>query len=513
MIDKVLYRLNAVFFVAGLMTLGILFFIVPKSNRSELEKRDLAKMPQFTIEKLKSGSFIDSLEQFYSDNFPFRDFFVSFSFGLKQNYGIASKKIAFYNEGLDVDAGVAQLKNESDSSNKDSLKIEDEKEVDFHNEGNASDVKSLSRGLLIYEGMAIQMFGGSRNTAIYLANSVNEMRKVLPDSVKLFLGVTPTHGEFYLPSEYIKTAVSEKNNIDSIYKYLHEDIIPFDICTELFKHKKEYIFFNTDHHWTGTGAYYAYVAFCKSAGIKPLELKEMTKAVIPNFLGSLYRLTRDKRLEENKDSVVYYKVPIGNRSYHLYGNGYGQIRNSNLYFENAQGGNAYGVFLGGDVHALCVVSNQQNGRRVLIFKNSFGNAIAPYFVSHFERTYVADYRYFDCNLVDFVKKNKITDVVIMHNSFSANTPSHVDMLKAIIKNEKECIAHSLPSKEDMFPVGVLLTNYYKEHLKNLNGKNSKNVDTKKQTLPNTKKDSTKTLIPDTNPNLKDNTVEKADSTK
>jgi hypothetical protein len=215
----------------------------------------------------------------------------------------------------------------------------------------------------------------------------------------------------------------------------------------------------------------------------------MRRAVIPKFLGSLYRITKDKRLEDKIDSVVYHKVPISNVTYQLSGKGYGNIQKSNLYIENARGGNAYGVFLGGDIPALCVVSKQQNGKRILILKNSFGNAIAPYFVSHFERTYVCDYRYFDCNLKDFIEKNEITDVLIFHNSFSANTSSHADQLRQILNSKTVCVAHKLPEWEDMFPEGKLLESvldkHKKEVLKDSSGGSNKKSDSKKNKNKNT----------------------------
>lgn len=493
MFGKFLYRLSSTLFVLALATMGVLFFLVPKQKMSELEKRDLCKMPTFSWEKLKSGKFVDSLDLYYADNFPFREQFVALGFQLDQWQGIPSKEVAFYNKSIDMDAGTEEIKNAEDSSGTktDSIDTEDkggDTKGKFHNEGFASDVKSLSRGLLIYNGMAIQMFGGGRSTAKYMAQSVNDIRRLLGDEVNIHVGVTPTHGEFYLPSEYIESSVSEKKNIDTIYKYLDPSIKTFDVTAELFKHKKEYIFFNTDHHWTGTGAYYAYVAFCKSAGITPVPLEKMDRGVIPNFLGTLYRSTRDKRLEENKDSVVYHKVPISYKAYQLYGNGYGLIRNSNLYVELASGGNAYGVFLGGDLPALCVVSKQKNGKRVLILKNSFGNAISPYFVSHFERTYIGDYRYFKCGLKDFIEKNQITDLVIFHNSFSANTPSHVDMIKQIAKDSTVCVPHPLPDWEVMFPEGVLMEKVLAAHKKALENPeapiNKEQPNIQKKPIPN-----------------------------
>ena len=469
-----IYKLNILLFVGLLAAMGILFLVLPKQKTSELEKRDLAQMPDFSVEKLASGDYMQGVDSYISDNFPFRDYFVAFSFQLEQLRGIQSKDIAFYNEGIDMDAGTEEMRNDTLDSgeNPDSNATvinnpedsTDEKDL-YHNDGFASEVEKLSRGLLIYKGMAIQMFGGGRSTAIHMSKMANEVQKAMGEGVQVYVGVTPTHGEFYLPSEYINEAVSEKKNIDTIYKYLSPEVKSFDVTKELFEHKDEYIFFNTDHHWTGRGAYYAYVAWCKSAGVEPLPLSAYEHRTIPGFLGTLYRKTRDKRLEESGDSVEYFRVPICFRSYRLFGNDYSKINNSYLYVDIAKGGNAYGVFLGGDVPALCVVSKQKNNKRVLIVKNSFGNPFSTYFVAHFERTYIIDYRYFKGNLVDFVKKNQVTDVILFHNSFSANTPSHVDMTQNMLRDSSLVVAHPLPDWDKMFPKGGILSKFYEKQLK------------------------------------------------
>jgi hypothetical protein len=472
---------------------------MPKKAVSEFEKRPLSSFPKYSWEKLANGKFVDSIDLYYSDNFPFRDNFVALAFQIKQHRGIVSKDIAFYNESIDFDAGTETLKDSLDNK---------EEEVSFYNDGDSKDVKNLSSGLLIYNGMAIQMFGGSKSSATYLSRVVNEVRKKLPDHVNVHLGITPTHGEFYLPSEYANKKTSERKLIDTAYMYLDKGVSSFDITSELYKHKNEYIFFNTDHHWTGTGAYYAYVAFCKKNSLTPVPLAEMRRAVIPKFLGSLYRITKDKRLEEKIDSVVYHKVPISNVTYQLSGKGYGNIQKSNLYIENARGGNAYGVFLGGDIPALCVVSKQQNGKRILILKNSFGNAIAPYFVSHFERTYVCDYRYFDCNLKDFIEKNEITDVLIFHNSFSANTSSHADQLRQILNSKTVCVAHKLPEWEVMFPEGKLMESVLDKQKKEVS-KDSSGASNKKT---ENKKNKKNTVVKKQEPENKPEPEKKEDST-
>ncbi len=419
--------LSSFIFTALLASFGVLFFGIHKAKASAVEARPLAVLPQFSTEAVFFGNYLDSLNFYVADHFPFRESFVAFSFKLKSWRGYPSKEVGFYAGGINVDEGIDAFA-EGDSTGQ---PANDRDMNVMQNAGNIDDVGQLSRGLLIYEGMAIQMFGGGRKTAISAALAMNQVVAKLPEGVQMYVGVTPTHGEFYLPAGYDKNYNSERKNIDTLYTYLDPRIKSFDICYELHKHKNEYIFFNTDHHWTGTGAYYAHVALCKVAGLQPIPMALMETKAIPNFLGSLYRQTRDRRLQENPDSVVYHKIPNLYKAYRLSGEGYGNKSATQLYVESAKGGNAYGVFLGGDVPAMCIESDVKNGRTALLIKNSYGNALAPFLPAYFERTFVIDYRYFQSNLLDFIEKNKITDFIVFHNSFSANTPSHVSMMTTL----------------------------------------------------------------------------------
>ena len=62
-----------------LVTILILFFVlflsivIPDKGVSERENRTLAKFPKFTFSSYFSGEFNTGIEDYFSDNFPFRD--------------------------------------------------------------------------------------------------------------------------------------------------------------------------------------------------------------------------------------------------------------------------------------------------------------------------------------------------------------------------------------------------------------------------------------------------------
>ena len=64
-----------------------------------------------------------------------------------------------------------------------------------------------------------------------------------------------------------------------------------------------------------------------------------------------------------------------------------------------------------------------NGRRVLIIKDSFGNAIPGYLFHSFEEVHVVDFRYFTKNMQAYVNDNAITDILFAYNVFNVCSTS------------------------------------------------------------------------------------------
>ena len=67
----------------------IVFLFFPRSTYSALEKRELAKFPAFTMDKLKSGEFTKSINSWCSDSEPYRDVFMSMSMQEKEAISVS----------------------------------------------------------------------------------------------------------------------------------------------------------------------------------------------------------------------------------------------------------------------------------------------------------------------------------------------------------------------------------------------------------------------------------------
>ena len=77
--EKLYIAVIAVVFIG----LAVVFDTFPRSTFSELEKRPLKQFPEFTLDKLMSGTFTSEVSSWFSDSEPFRDRFMSLSMELK----------------------------------------------------------------------------------------------------------------------------------------------------------------------------------------------------------------------------------------------------------------------------------------------------------------------------------------------------------------------------------------------------------------------------------------------
>ena len=80
---------------------------------------------------------------------------------------------------------------------------------------------------------------------------------------------------------------------------------------------------------------------------------------------------------------------------------------------------SYSMFMGGDRKIVKVTTDVNNGRKLVVFKDSYGNAEIPFYMNSFEEIYVCDIRYFDINAVEFIKEQGVTDLLFSMCTFSA----------------------------------------------------------------------------------------------
>ena len=413
-------------------TFAVVFNTFPRSTFSELEKRELARFPDFTPGQLSDGSFTTAVSSWFSDTEPFRDHFMSLSMHLKDLIRLQTgdDNITFH-ASTDTEVIDTDVAEESDpvvtAAENDTTGTEPA--VAFELEENA---KIANAGIIIVGSgervRALMAYGGSGKGCTGYAQSANKYKETFPD-VNIYCMVIPTAVEYYCPEKVRRRTNSQRATIDNVIRHLSPDVKPVDIYATLGDHVAEDIFLRTDHHWAPLGAYYAAEKFAEVAGVPFRDLSSYDRKVVHGYVGSMYGYSQDIAIKNAPEDFVYY-VPRDVSYTTTYINytideqyrviGVGRPYKSVFFFRYRDGsGGAYCTFMGGDTKITCVRTSTKNGRRLIILKDSFGNALPGYLFYSFEEIHVIDSRYFTKNMVEYVSDNHITDILFANNIFKA----------------------------------------------------------------------------------------------
>ena len=434
------------FFVAvvalAYLALAAGFNLLPRSTVSELEKRDLMHFPSFTLDSLADGSYTAAIASWYSDTEPYRDSLMEASMQFRHLLGIR------LGEGhIEYLAGDRSLEETgpsdlpSESEEKVEIKQDTVKTVKAFEyaepEAGAEDVAKVSTSGIILVGSgenvrALMGFFGTENGGAKYAEVVSKYGAALGNAVKVWCMPIPTSTEFYCPEEAAKFTKKQWPVFNSIFSHLTDGVLPVDVYSVLAEHTDEPIYLRTDHHWSPLGAYYAAQEFARVAGVPFEDLSAYEEHVVHGYVGSMYGYTQNASIKRAPEDFVYY-VPTGvtyetsyinyelDEEFHVVSET--RPYKSKYFFSFKDGsGAAYTTFMGGDIKQTKVETDTHNGRRLLVIKDSFGNAVPGYLFYSFEEIHVADFRYFTKNVVDFVDENHITDVLFATNITNTCVP-------------------------------------------------------------------------------------------
>ena len=397
--------------------LGLAFFLRPAY--SESEKRELTKFPSFTVSTFLSGEFTEQVSTWFADTFPFREGLIAANDAISSLKGFASEQ---FQSGASNQGG-----NENTPGGED-VKVEQ------------------IAGYYIAGDTAYEMYYQNATNSKRYAEVINTAASRLAGKAKVYTVVVPLA---YAYNEKVlqKTDASDpKAAIDSIYTSVNNsNAVCVDAYSALAAHKDEYLYFRTDHHWTARGAYYAYTAYCQSAGLTAHALSDYEKLEFGGFLGTLYSHTKAPALQKNPDVVEAF-VPMATNTLRVYlADGTSQKFTGGIVRKDtdtfyAAAASKYNCFLTSDNPAgtkqsyYIGIENPkiQDGSAVVLVKESFGNCFAPFLVDHYQYVYVIDYRYYDGDIVDFVSMTGASSVIFLNNLTATSASPRVSEMEALV---------------------------------------------------------------------------------
>ena len=332
------------------------------------ERRKLTQLPKYKIEDVLSGKYVEKLDEYLLDQFIGRDMFRT----IKTSFDQKILKKIDSNGYVERDGSIFQIETET--------KIENVK-----NAANSFD--------LIGEK--------------YFPEA-NIYYSIIPDK-NYFLGDIPS----------IDVDEIEKIMVNTMTDYTYIDI------KDSLKLEDYY---RTDLHW------------------KQEDIIEISDKILANMSGEEYN--RESKFKEKMASKLFLGGYGASSAYHVKRDDliyledeiiknatvydYEKLKESGIYFLDEKDGiDPYNIFLGG-AKALLSIKNPQNksGKRLLLFRDSFGSSIAPLLLEEYSEIVMIDLRYVNLEYgLSLLENDEFEDVLflynalLLHNSHSMKLPT------------------------------------------------------------------------------------------
>lgn len=462
-----------------LFGVGIYLVSVPRAEGFiESENRNLAEFPQLTPESYFSGEFTEKLTYYYTDTIPDREGLRSIANKFTGLFGVHSDGVEIIgNAAMHVEnempddigeAPVTQVtvytppvtsattlvseQNAADDTTASDADVsesvteiteapatETDEPIQTKERTVLADEGEIVNGTVIVTGRgtpevrAMSMFGGVYDIGKRYAKVLNDYKKMVGDKVNVYNLSAPLSSAYYCPDNLKKSFGDQHACIRNIGNAL-EGVINVDVFDTLGEHADEYIYFRTDHHWQPLGAYYAAKKFCETAQVPFSELSDLEAVTKQEkFCGTMYGYSNYlEDLKTYPDTFTYYK-PKNKYTTRYYTDAFTDPAAGDLIYEWASGVNMYSMFLGGDKNIAEIKTDVNNGRTLVVIKNSYGNALIPFLVGSFEKIYVVDFRYAQISMQDLFKRVGATDVLFGMAISSCYTQVHINAISEIMK--------------------------------------------------------------------------------
>ena len=344
-----------------LLVFGFCAFDVftPVKERSEWENKKLAQRPTLTVSSLLKGEYGKDYESFITDQFVMRDrlvrarYIAELGLGKKDVGGIYVGGNALYS-----------VQSQPDYENIDKSIAAMEK---FTDKLNASQDEKITPYLMV----------------------VPSSTYICRDQLPAFAPV-----------------VDEKEIFDYISK--RSDKFDFiDITDKMYESRTDYIYFHTDHHWTGDGALIGYNAFLEAMGREPVSKDSFTVSTLTDsFLGThcsksgAVGIDPDTMERLDRGEVTSFEVYDGKES---------QVYDSMYFEEYLEKKDKYSYYLG-ENKPLVRIKTESEGGRILVFKDSYAHIMAPMMIEDFSEIVMVDLRHVSQPVGDLLDQKLGADI-------------------------------------------------------------------------------------------------------
>lgn len=361
---RIFKRLPGVIFMVLLLGLAGKEALSHQRTYSPVEKRELQTRPEISITKVLDGRFQKKYESYLRDQFPGRDYWVSFQ------------------TDMELFMGKNEIHNVYIGKNHYLLEHYTEKEFD---------PQQISKNL-----QALEKFVGKakQNADVHVM--------MVPTKSWVLREKLPAFAPHY----------KEQKFYDALQQKLEKEDVLISVEPVLDAHKEEEIYYRTDHHWTTLGAWYAYEQYTKAVGgdLQRAQGKKKFRCISKDFYGTTYAKINYAR---QADKIEIYEPADKLRVvYNM-----GEKKTKTLYDVSfLKTADQYSVFTGGNQAVLEITGGIKNGKTLLLIKDSFANSILPFLAEDYEKLVVVDLRQLNVSGDRLLEMFSPTDILILYNS-------------------------------------------------------------------------------------------------
>ncbi len=337
-------------------------WVKPPAEISEAERRKLALFPAFSADSMLNGSFASGFESYATDQFPLRETFR----GLKSRF---HRNILGQLDNNDI----------------------------YLADGYAAKIEyPLNHSSLAHAKDRIGSVIGR-----YLAGT----------DCRVLLSIVPDKG-YYLAAQNgypvmdYDTLVSEMRSIAGLTAY-----------ADLFDTLKPDCYYRSDSHWRQEAIIPAADVLCGALGIPYASAQDYRRVNMDVAFYGVYR--GQAALAMAAETIVTLRSDVLDscKVFNYETSGY-----TSVYDETKkESRDPYDIYLSGAA-ALLRIENpaQNNGRQLVVFRDSFGSSIIPLLVHGYETVMVVDIRYMSPDILGQFLEFKNQDILFLYSTTVLN---------------------------------------------------------------------------------------------
>ena len=366
-------RLIGGIFILCLFGVMLVNLVIPDREMSEEENRMLASKPKLTFSTLANGDFMEQYEEYLSDQFAGRDLWHRLKVALDR-FGGSRMENGIY---IGKDGQLLQ-----------DIQVSDQE----HLSENLDAIKDFTE---TYQDIPVTMI-------------------LVPDAACVLSDRLP----------WLASVEDQNQMISMAQQSLGDSVTWVDAASALNKHKREKIYYLTDHHWTSLGAFYTFQEAAPALGIEEdVSDKFLSYTVSDSFNGVLASesgacLGTEEKIDiyvprEGDDDVIVNYVNESRRTTSLYDSSKLETKDQ------------YGVFLGGNTSLIDIRTVSTSQKRLLVVKDSFANSFIPFLAPYYREIVVVDPRYYSGTIEDIMDAYRITDALFLYSGNSFFTDNSI----------------------------------------------------------------------------------------